>query len=413
MNATEASAAGTKGTGQLMKPLLVLALATFAVGTDAFVIAGLLPAIAADLEVSIAAAGQLVTAFALTFAITAPILGWLLSTLDRRTALQLALVVFAVGNAVTALSPDYVIALVARILTAAGAATITATASSAAVAISPEARRGRSMAFVIGGLTVSTALGMPLGNLIGSVDWRLTLWAVAALGVIAAIGTSMGLPKIDLPATSLSARLAPLRQPKVIVTLLATLLVMGGHYTVYTYIGAVTADALNGTFPQALTLVLLVWGLGAVLGNAIAGYLVDNLPTVRVAIVALAAATALLAISPLAIDSLALVLIWAGIWGITDGAPSVIQQYRLVSIAPTSAPVLFGLNSSAVFLGIALGSGLGGVAQGWMSVTLLGLPAAVLALIATILTVADGRTNQDAETSPNAASPTGDATRRS
>ena len=161
-----------RGAGSLVRPLLPLALATFAVGTDAFVMAGLLPAIAADLEVSVPAAGQLVTVFALTLAVAAPILSWLLSPLDRRKALQLALVVFVVGNIATALSPTYPLAWPARILTAAGAATITATATSAAVAITPPERRGRAMALVIDGLTLSTALGMPLGNMIGSIDWQ-------------------------------------------------------------------------------------------------------------------------------------------------------------------------------------------------------------------------------------------------
>lgn len=391
MSPQEVGEPGQQGSGQFIKPLLPLALATFAVGTDAFVIAGLLPAIASDFDVSIAVAGQLVTVFALTFAIAAPVLGWLLSSLDRRTSLQVALIVFIVGNAVTAMSPDYTVAMLSRVLTAVGAATITATASSAAVAITPEHRRGRAMAVVIGGLTVSTALGMPLGNMIGSVDWRLTLWAVAALGAVAAIGTTVGLPKITLPSTGLAARLAPLRKPEMIITLLATLLVMGGHYTLYTYIGAVTADVTEGSFAQALTVILLAWGVGAVVGNVIAGYLVDSLPTVRVAVTALAAATLLLAVSPLAVNNLVVVIIWAGIWGITDGAPSVIQQYRLVSFAPASAPILFGLNSSAVFLGVALGGGFGGIAQDWMPVTSLGLPAALLALAATVLTVAHAR----------------------
>lgn len=208
--------ARAEGSGSLVRPLLPLALATFAVGTDAFVIAGLLPAIAADLKVSVPAAGQLVTVFALTLAVGAPVLSWLLSPLDRRRALQLALIVFVVGNVVTALSPSYPIALLARILTAVGAATITATAASAAVAITPPERRGRAMALVIGGLTLSTALGMPLGNLIGGIDWRLTFWAVAALGVVAAIWISVALPKVVLPARSLTSRLAPLRQPKVL-----------------------------------------------------------------------------------------------------------------------------------------------------------------------------------------------------
>jgi MFS transporter, DHA1 family, inner membrane transport protein len=373
------------GAGSLVRPLLPLALATFAVGTDAFIMAGLLPAIAADLEVSVPAAGQLVTVFALTLAVLAPVLSWLLSPLDRRRALQLALIVFVVGNVVTALSPSYPIALLARILTAVGAATITATASSAAVAITPPERRGRAMALVIGGLTLSTALGMPLGNLIGGVDWRLTLWAVAALGVVAAIGISVALPKIELPARSLTARLAPLRQPEVLTILVVTLLVMAGHYAVYTYLGAVTEGAT--TFPHALTMILFGWGAGVLVGNFLAGYLVDKLPSFGVAVAALAGGAVLLAISPLAVGGLAIACVWAFVWGTTDGMVSVVQQHRLVLVEPASAPVLLGLNSSAIYSGVAIGGGLGGLAQDWLPAALLGVPAAVLALVATILTV--------------------------
>jgi predicted MFS family arabinose efflux permease len=368
-------------------------LAAFAVGTDAFVIAGLLPAIAADLEVGLPAAGQLVTVFALTLAVAAPVLGWLLSPLDRRKALQLALIVFVVGNVVTALSPTYLLAWLARVLTAVGAATITATASSAAVAITPAERRGRAMALVIGGLTLSTALGMPLGNLIGGVNWRLTLWAVAALGVVAAIGISVALPKVMLPVTSLTARLAPLRQPKVLTILVVILLVMAGHYTVYTYIGAVTAGATAGSFPQAMTMILFVWGVGVLVGNFLAGHLADNLPGRGIAVAALAGGTVLLAISPLAVSHLVVACVWAAIWGTTDGMVSVVQQHRLVTLAPASAPVLLGLNSSAIYLGVAMGGGLGGLAQDWLSVTVLGVPAAVLALLATTITLAEGRIN--------------------
>ncbi|MBF8193050.1 MFS transporter [Nonomuraea sp. K274] len=391
MTRTETTGSGPKGSGHLLRPLLPLALAAFAVGTDAFVMAGLLPAIAADLEVGLPAAGQLVTVFALTLAVAAPVLSWLLSPLDRRRALQLALIVFVVGNVVTALSPTYLLAWLARVLTAVGAATITATASSAAVAITPAERRGRAMALVIGGLTLSTALGMPLGNLIGSVDWRLTLWAVAALGVVAAIGISVALPKVTLPATSLTARLAPLRQPKVLTILVVTLLVMAGHYAVYTYIGAVTAGATTGSFPQAITMILFVWGVGVLVGNFLGGHLADNLPGRGIALAALAGGTVLLAISPLAVSHLVVACVWAAIWGTTDGMVSVVQQHRLVILAPASAPVLLGLNSSAIYLGVAMGGGLGGLAQDWLPVTMLGVPAAVLALLATTITLAEGR----------------------
>ncbi|MGH8883311.1 MAG: MFS transporter, partial [Stackebrandtia sp.] len=159
------------------KRLLPLALATFAVGTDGFVIAGLLPAIADDFNVSVAVAGQLITAFALTMAVSAPVLGWATSAMDRRIALLLALGVFVAGNAATALATDYGTALTARILAAAGAGIINSTSSSAAAAIVPPEKRGRALAIVLGGLMLSSAVGLPLGTLIGSGDWRLTLWA--------------------------------------------------------------------------------------------------------------------------------------------------------------------------------------------------------------------------------------------
>ena len=108
----------------MYRRLLPLALATFAVGTDGFVIAGLLPAIADDLDVSVPTAGQLVTVFALTLAVAAPVLGWATSALDRRTALLLALGVFVVGNAATALATSYGAVMTARVVTAAGAGII-------------------------------------------------------------------------------------------------------------------------------------------------------------------------------------------------------------------------------------------------------------------------------------------------
>jgi predicted MFS family arabinose efflux permease len=324
-------------------------------------------------------------------AVAAPVLSWLLSSLDRRRALELALAVFVVGNVATALSPSYPIMMTSRVLTALGAATITALASSAAVAIAPEERRGRAMALVIGGLTLSTALGMPLGNLIGSIDWRLTLWVVAGLGALAALGVAASLPRISLPTTSLTARLAPLRQAKVLTILATTALVMAGHYTVYTYIGALTADATTGPFPHALTLILFAWGFGVLSGNFLAGSWVDKISGPKVAVATLGGGALMLAISPLTVGHREVMLVWALMWGATDGMASVVQQHRLVMVSPASAPLLFGLNSSAIYVGVGVGGILGAIAQEWVAVFLLGVPAAILALLATLLTVIEAR----------------------
>lgn len=154
----------------MFKRLLPLALAMFAVGTDGFVIAGLLPQIAADLGVTTPAAGQLVTAFAIAFAVTAPVLGAATSRLDRRTTLLLALGIFVLGNIATALGTTYETVMIARIITAAGAGIIGSAAFSTAAAIAPTQRRGRALAFVMGGLTTATAVGLPVGTFIGRAD---------------------------------------------------------------------------------------------------------------------------------------------------------------------------------------------------------------------------------------------------
>ncbi|WP_232662158.1 MFS transporter [Pseudonocardia sp. TRM90224] len=370
--------------------LFPLALATFAVGTDGFVIAGLLPAIAADLDVGVAAAGQLVTAFALTFAAAAPVLGAATAALDRRKALLAALTVFVIGNVATALAPTYEIALTSRILTAAGAGIITSTASSAGAAMVPPERRGRALATVMGGLVSASALGLPIGTLIGGADWRITMWVVAGVGVVAAIGIAVRLPALSLPVPSLRDRVAYLVRPWVLVTLAPTVAAMAGTYILYTYIGVALEGATGGS-AALLTIVLLLWGLGAVAGNTLVGRLTDRFDATTVLAWSIAAAVVLLAVSPLVVASLPAALAWGALWGVATGFPTVAQQHRLVTRAPEATPILLGLNSSAVYAGIALGGALGGIAQTWLTPAQLGLPGAAVMVVALGFVLAGSR----------------------
>jgi len=369
--------------------LLPLALATFAVGTDGFVIAGLLPVIAADLDVDIPTAGQLVTAFAVAFALSSPVLGAMTSSLDRRSALLIALSIFVVGNVVTAVGSTYAVVLTARVITAIGAGIINSSASSAATAIAPADRRGRALSFVMGGLILATAVGLPLGTLIGRDDWHVTLWGVAGLGLLAAVGVAVGLPRISLPRAALRARLTPLTDHRVVSVLVVTMTALAGTYTLYTYIGSALMPATEGS-ETTLTGILFVWGIGSLLGNILAGRLVDRYPAERVLTGGLFVATLVLAVSPLVLGSLGATIGWACVWGACVGFPVVPQQHRLVRHTPGSAQILLGLNSSAIYAGIALGGALGGVAQHAFAARWLGIPAAcatALALIVTLITV--------------------------
>jgi DHA1 family inner membrane transport protein len=384
--------------------LLPLSLALFAVGTDGFVIAGLLPAIARDLGVDIPAAGQLVTAFALAFAVSAPVLGAATSTLDRRTTMLVGLAGFSVGNALTALGPTYVVVLGARVFTALGAGLIGAAAFSTAAAIAPPERQGRALATVMGGLSISMALGLPAGTLIGSADWRVTLWTVTAIGLVAAAGVAFGVPAVSLPSTTLCARLRPLREPSVLGMLAVTLLALAGTHVVYTYIGP-ALDTATGGSSAALTVVLLAWGVGNVVGNALGGVLSDRYAPKRVVFAGLVAAALVLAVGPLAVAGLGTAVVWAVVWGVFVSMPVVPQQHRLVAHAPGATPVLLGLNNSAIYAGVAAGGALGGILQQSMPVTLLGLAGAALSAAGALLTLGTAaRRREPASTAAGAAS---------
>ena len=173
-----------------------LALAAFAIGTEAFVIAGLLPAIAGDLQISVAAAGQLVTAYALTYAIGSPIIAVTLNNMDRRAVLTLALAGFIAGNLLAVVATGFPLLLVSRMLMALGAGLCMPTALGVSVAVASPERRGRAVALVTAGMTVATVVGVPLGTLVGHLfGWRATFVLVALLGAVALTGLFLGLPR--------------------------------------------------------------------------------------------------------------------------------------------------------------------------------------------------------------------------
>src|SRR6202166_1606830 len=166
-----------------------LALAAFAIGTEAFVIAGLLPVIAADMQISAAAAGQLVTAYALAYAVGSPILSVTFNNLDRKHVLALALSCFIAGNLLAVASPGFPLLMASRVLMALGAGLCMPTAIGVAVAVASPARRGRAVGLVTSGLTVATVIGVPLGTTIGNqLGWRATFVLVAILGAVALAG---------------------------------------------------------------------------------------------------------------------------------------------------------------------------------------------------------------------------------
>ncbi|WP_218605427.1 MFS transporter [Pseudonocardia abyssalis] len=360
--------------------LTLLAGGAFAVGTSAYVVAGLLPQISAELGVSISAAGQLTTAFALAYALGAPLLATLLGRRDRRGVLVAALLIAALGNLLSALAPSYGLLMVGRVLTALGAAAFTPAATHAATLLSPPERRGRAVSAVFTGITLSLVVGVPAGTLIGGiVGYRGVFAVVAALCLAGALGVRALLPTVDAPApVGLRERLAVAADRRVLTILGITVLGLMAVLTVYTYIAPLLAESAGVTGPL-LGALLVVYGIGALIGNDLGGRLTDRFGSRRPLLMTLPVITLALVTLPFTITS----VVGAGIAMFVLGGGFVVNapvQTRLIELAPSGSALVLSLNASAIYLGIGLAGLVGGGVVAVFGVLALPLVGAVLSL---------------------------------
>lgn len=363
--------------------LLVLALGMFAIGTDSFVIAGILPMVAKSLNVTVAVSGQMVTLFALSYAVLSPVVAAFAARRPRKQLLLAALGVFVIANVLTAVAPTLELLLASRMIAGLGAAMFSPTATAVAASLVPAEQRGRALAIVIAGLSSATALGAPIGTVLGGFgDWRLTMWFVAALGVAAAIGVWVLLPAVPSPlAVSLRQRLAPLADSRVALTLFTTLAAYAGLFVVYTYIGVVF-DRATGGDGTVLALLLFMWGFAATVGNLTAGRLTDQFGSRRIINVAIVVAAADFALMPWTSAHLSTAMVAIVVWGLCGWGLLVPQQHRLIDIAPAAAPLLMGLNSAALYFGVSASGVIGAAGITFFDKYNLGLVGAVLIAIA-------------------------------
>ncbi|KJS62115.1 MFS transporter [Streptomyces rubellomurinus] len=383
---TDRKAAAEPGTPPQggLSSTLVLALGTFAVGTDAFVVAGFLPSMAKDLHVSSATAGQSITVFAAAYAILSPVLATLLARLPRRTLLIGALFTLGIANLGSALAPNMAVLIISRILAAAGAASYTPNAGAVSASLVRPELRARALAVVIGGLTIATALGVPLGNAASHwFGWRTALGIVAGLCLFVAVILRLIMPWLPGAArVPLRTRMAVLRRPAVLAVLPLTVLGMCATYVPYAY-AVPMLDAVQ--IPESGVLwMLFLYGIGAVIGNLAAGHATDRWGSTNVLIVGCAVmAVALGALAWLAstdADVKPLVGLLCMLWGGSSWSQTPPQQHRLIEVAPQEAPLVISLNSSGIYLGIGLGSIIGGAALGAGATTVYGLASGIGAL---------------------------------
>lgn len=262
--------------------IYLLAAGAFAVGTSAYVVSGVLPAVSSELHVSLTAAGQLATAFALSYAVGAPLMSTLTGRWERRTLLIAALLLAALGNGIAAIATNYPILIVGRIVAALGAAAYTPAATLFATTFLPPEERGRAGAVVFGGLTFALVLGVPAGSLLGdSLGYRGVFALIAVICLVVVLAVRSALPTVEASAAvSLRERFAGLSDRRVQTVLVMSVLAVLATMSVYIYVVpllAETAHLKGGT----VGVLLLVYGVGAVLGNLVGGRATDRFGSLR------------------------------------------------------------------------------------------------------------------------------------
>lgn len=349
--------------------LLGLTLVTFVFGTDDFIIAGILPEIARDQQVSEAAAGQLVTVFSITYALAAPPLAVATARLSRKPLLLAGLVLFAGLNLLTALAPGFAVLMALRVSAALVAAAISPAAFAMAARLAAPEQVGRAVGMVAAGLTISLFVGVPLGSLLGTAfGWRPTFMVVALLTLLVMMINARMLPPVPgAPEIGVRAQLRILGRPAVLTCVLGTTMGASGGLLIYTYIGPITRD-LTGHGGPLLALFIGVVGVAGALGTVAGGRLTDRWGADR----ALLGSFALLALAILALAGIGLgsggttpvwltviVLVAYGFAGWGFNPPMTTRALQLAGDAGTEA---VALNTSALYVGISLAGVLGGAA---------------------------------------------------
>lgn len=344
-------------------------LVTFVIGTDDFIIAGILPEIAEDLRVSEAAAGQLVTVFSLTYAVAAPPLAVAMAKVPRKFLVVGGLVAFVMVNLVTVIAPNYASLMMLRVVAALIAASISPAVFGMAARLAPPDRVGRSLGVVAAGLTISLFLGVPIGSLLSTAfGWRSTFLAVALFTVVVLLMSALMLPKLTgAPEIGVRAQLRILSRPAVLSCVLGTVMGASGGLLIYTYISPITAD-ISGYSGTLLAVFIAVVGLAGAIGTFVGGRLTDRWGADRALLRAFGVmAAAIIALAGIGILSDGTAPAWVvaialAAYGFAGWGFNPPMNARVLQLAGDAGTEAIALNTSALYVGISIAGALGGAA---------------------------------------------------
>ncbi|MGW0731285.1 Cmx/CmrA family chloramphenicol efflux MFS transporter [Streptomyces sp. NPDC002851] len=369
-----------------------LGLAVFALGTSEFMLSGLLPAIADDMDVSIPRAGLLISAFAIGMVVGAPVLAAATLRLPRRTTLISLISVFGLGQVAGALAPTYEILFASRVISALACAGFWAVGASVAIATVDRDARARAMGVMIGGLSIANVVGVPIGAFLGEhLGWRSAFWAVGAASALALVGVATLIPRIPVPAEKpqLRRELTIYRDPQVWVQIAVITLAGGGVFCAFSYLASLLTD-VSGLDSGWVPTVLMLFGIGALVGTTVGGRIADG-RLFAVMFSGIVASTVFLAVLGLFAEVAAVAVVLSFLIGVSAFYTAPALNARMFNVAG-AAPTLAGATATAAFnLGNTSGPWLGGTvidaklgftSPAWAGagMTLAALGAAFLAL---------------------------------
>ena len=370
----------------MLLPILLLSAAGFTVLTTEFIIVGLLPPIARDLEVSVPQAGLLVTLFAFTVAALGPFLTAYFARFKRKPLFITILLMFAFANTLAALAPNIWVMGFARLLPALGLPVFWALASETAVDIVGPEYAGRAIAKIGFGIVCATVFGIPVGTLISDAwGWRSAFAILAVVALAKALLLWVYLPATHVARASVTLRsqLSLLRSPLMIGHIVLSVLVFSGMFTAYTYLADIL-ERLAGFDGTLVGWCLMGFGAVGLIGNSLGGRMVDRHPLIASIVFSAFMIGAMVALIPSIHSSLALAAAMA-IWGITQSALFLVSHVRLMKAAPHAPAFAASLNIAGGNLGIGLGAMVGGQIIDTYGLGSLGFAAAGFILLSILL----------------------------
>ncbi|PJN66505.1 Purine efflux pump PbuE [Paenibacillus sp. GM1FR] len=363
--------------------IYLLTLISLLVGTSQNVFVGILDKVADYAGVTVSAAGQLVTLFALANAIGTPIIILATAKLDQRKQLILALALTVLGSAMTVIFSGFGFLMLSRIVLGVGMGVFIVTAFSLAAKLSPRGHQASALATVTMGFSASLVIGVPIGRFIAaSFDWKIIYWGIGLLCLLAIFAVAKMIPatKNEAPVP-LGKQLALLKNSKITFSLCVTFFLFIGYAVFYTYI----TPFLNTVSPmseRALSLTLLVLGIATLIGSKLGGFMTDRLGFARTLFFGMSVnALALIMLSTIA-GSYIVTFVLLMVWAIAAWTSGPTLQYNLVSIAPEASGIILSLNSSVLQLGMATGAAFGGLVTAGLSIQSVSLVAATSVVVA-------------------------------